>query len=264
MMAREYKMRIQKYEYIGEGVVSIVTPDNATITPAVSPVWVADAYNSTVALNLLIVDSNGKVTQGKVKDTSATAITFDEDDQFLVEDGATAGTFVEGATLQFYVLTPSDDASAAYGPYLGDVEGMQLSVVDEVMIHKYDVPLRTRRTDLKERLTTIEGGVIQVTNDDVFEFLTSAANYGKQTGQTSVGVGSYATFDNFYRVTFESDDVEGRDEKIIVHKMQVALNGNFFSKSASGHLMVPFKGTVLADDFYPETANLFIRVSSDT
>lgn len=262
MMSREAIVRCQKYEYIGTGALVIIT-GASTLTPAVSPAWTIDNYKSAVAKNLLVKDNNGKVATCKIASNTATALTFDEATLLLVEDGTTAAALTTTNTYEFYVLTPSDDTSGAYGPYLGDTEGLELAINDEVMVHKYSSPAKKRRQDLKERSITVQGGVVNVVNDDVFEMLFASSNYGLQTGYKSQGVGSNNDFNRFYRFTFESQDVTGRDEKIIVHQVQVSLNGNFFSKSASGHMMLPLKGEVLADGFYPETANLLMRVSTN-
>lgn len=262
MMARKSIVRCQKYEYIGTGVYGL-NAGSSTITPAVSPVWDADAYISTVAKNLLVIDDNGVVAQCVIDDNDATSLTFDEAALLLVTDDTTAATLTDTSTYSFYVLTPSSVTGGEYGPYLGDTEGLELAVNDEVMVHKYSQPAKKRRQDLKERQITIQGGTVNVVNDDVFEMLFGAATYGGVTGQKMQGVGSNPDFNRFYRFTFESKDVTGRAEKLITHKVQVSLNGNMFGASESGHGMIPFKGEVLADDFYPETANMILRRSAD-
>lgn len=259
MMARESTVRVQKYEYIGKGIFGL-SAGVSTLTPDVSPAWGVDDFESTVARNLLVVDDNGKVADVKITENSPSVITFDEADLKLLEDGTTAATLTDTSEYSFYVLTPSADASGEYGPYLGDTEGLELAVNDEVMVHKYSQPAKKRRVDLKERAITIQGGTVNIVNDDVFEMMFGASEYGATATKKLRGVGSNNSFDRFYRFTFESQDVTGKVEKLVAHMVQVSLNGNYFSKAASGHLMIPFKGDVLADNFYPEDANMLMRI----
>lgn len=260
VIAKKPELFIQKYEYIGSGVYANTTTGTSTLTPATSPAWTIDELISSVALNLLIVDDNGKACQGKVSDNTATAITFDESAMLLEEDGVTAGTFTAGRTYNFYVLSPSADNT--YGPFFGYTEGEELNLTEEYMQFKYGMPRKKKFQDLAERNGQIIGGTVNFDNEDILATVLNADAYGKQTGQFSYGIGSDPNTNNYYRLTFVGEDREGRVVCVIVRKTQIGMNGNMFQKSEAGYFMLSFTADILADGFYPDDVDMIqvIRV----
>jgi hypothetical protein len=250
---------IQRYEYIGEGVLDVSTPASATLTPATSPAWAVDAYNSTVARNLLIVDNNGKVATAKIADTTATAITFDSTDCKLEEDGGTTATLSAG-TKQFVILTPSSVSGQVYGPFMGYAEGLELSITQTRKSFKYGMPPKVVFSDIAEVTGTISGGTINFTNEDVMQAVLNASEYGRNTsGEISYAIGTGAECNaqgNYYRMTFVGQDRNCRTVYIIARKLQFALDGNILSESNDGYMLANFSAELLADTLYPDDANL--------
>lgn len=260
-VAKTPDVYIQYYEYIGSGVYANASSGTSTLTPATSPAWSAGEMNSTVAKNLLVVDDNSVVAAAKVTSTGPTYVEFDETACLLESDATTAASFTVGSTYDFYVLTPSN--TNAYGPFFGFCEGMELSITDDMMQYKYSRPRQLKFQDLNERTGQITGGHVNVDNEDVISSVFGSATYGSQTNQYAHGIGSNPDTDKFYRLTFDTDDRNGRDLLVIVRKVQLALNGNLWSNSESGHYMVPFTANIVADGFYPNTADMIqiIRAS---
>lgn len=260
-MAKSGDWYIQFYEYVGTGVYALTTAGTSTLTPATSPSWDVDEFNSTVARNLLIVDDNNVVASAKIDDNDATSITFDETDALLESDGLTAATFTPASTYNFYVLTPSN--INLYGPFFGYAESIELSLTDEMMQFKYGVPKKLKFQDLMERTGQITGGHVNVANTDIVDTFFGADNYGSQTSQFAKGIGSEPDTNRFYRLVNVSTDRNSRAMTTIVRKGQFAMNGNIIGASESGHKMYNFNFDILSDEFYPATADMLQLIRAD-
>ena len=260
-MAKSGDWYIQYYEYIGSGVYANTTSGISTLTPATSPSWTVNEFASTMARNLLVVDDNSKVASVKVTSNTADAVTFDETDALLEEDGATAATFTAATTYDFYVLTPS--AANLYGPFFGYAEGIELSITDEMMQFKYGMPRKMKFQDLAERTGQLTGGHVNIANEDIVDTFFGSANYGSQTSQYAKGIGSEPDTNRFYRLVNVSSDRNGNAMTIIVRKGQFAMNGNILGASESGHKMYNFTFNILSDGFYPVTADMLQIIRAD-
>jgi hypothetical protein len=263
VIAKTPDMYIQKREYFGEGVLAIETGGTSTLTPATSPAWSSNEFDSTVAENLAVIDDNGVVAVGKVTSTAATAITFDETALTLESDGVTAPTFTIGNTYQFKVYSPSSTAGNTRGPFFGLVEGAEFNITDTFMKFKYSIPKQMLFKDLEEREAQITGGQVNFTGTDVAKSIFGAVEYGSQTGQTSLAIGSNPDTDLFYRITFIGEDRSNRVWQVRTRDVQFEINGNMFGKAESGHFMAPFTIDLIADAFYPTNANLVQLVRTD-
>lgn len=260
MIAKNPDLFIQKFEFLGSGVLDLGSPTAATLTPAISQVWGVDEFNSTGINNLYIIDDNKKVAAVKIDDTIATAITFDATTTLLEEDGSTPASFTTAVTYDFYILTPSTEAK---GPFFGFVEGAELTLTDEFMQFKYSRPRKLIRQDLLERVGEVTGGNANFSNTDVLQTIFGSDEYGSQTGQFSHGIGSDPDTNKFYRLIFSGQDVTGRDMDSIVRKSQFSLNGNLFSNAESGHFMAPFTASIVSDSFYPDGADMMQVIRKD-
>lgn len=261
VVAKQPDLYIQRYEFIGKGVLTIAAT-NGTLAPAVSPAFTADLLISTVANNLLIVDNDGEVCEGKVSDNDANGVTFVVADMKKVKDGS-ACDLTTALTYDFYVLTPSSIAGMANGPYFGYTEGAELAISEEWMKFKYGQPAKMMFKDLKERAIAINGGTVNFDNEDILKAVLNVSEFGVQTSQFSYGVGSDPVTDQFYRLTFIGADRNGRAIKIQIHKVQINLNGNMFQKSEAGYYMLSFAADVIADNFYPDTADMMLVTRAD-
>ena len=256
VIAKEPDLYIQKREYSGTGVYAIETGGVSTLTPSVSPSWTINEFASTVADNLLVYDGNSLVASAKIVANTADAITFDETTLLLESDGVTPATLVVGTSYSFKVYTPSSISGNTYGPYFGLVEGAELNINDTFMKFKKGTPKKLLFKDLEEREGQITGGHVNFTNKEVAETILGAAEYGSQTGQESIAIGSNPDTNLYYRLTFVGQD---RDNRVLVAKAretQFEVSGNLFNKAESGHYMAPFTADIIADAFYPDTADM--------
>jgi hypothetical protein len=264
VIAKTPDLYIQKREYGGTGEYALITTTGVSrLTPATSPGWTTDEFNSTVADNILIIDDNSKVATGKVVDTAAGYIEFDETSLVLEEDGVTAPTFTAGTNYSFRIYSPSSTAGNTYGPFFGLVEGAELNITDTFMKYKYSIPKQLLFKDLEEREAQIVGGQVNFTNTDVAKTILGATEYGSQTGQTSLAVGSNPDTDLYYRPTFVGEDRSNRVWVLRMREVQFEITGNQFGKAESGHFMAPFTADLIADTFYPTDSNLFQMVRTD-
>ena len=251
------QLSIQRYEVISSGVYANTTSGTSTLTPATSPTWDADAYNSTVAQNLIVIDDNNLPCSGKVVDTAATEITFDETALLLDSDGVTAGTFTPGNTYNFYILTPSSTTGRTFGPFAGYIEGLDISFTDTTNAFKYGFPLKKKFVDLAEREGTISGGSVNFSNPDIFRMIANASEYGDNTAsKTEFAFGSGAACSTLpiYRIYVEYNDRRAagdcRTVGLLVRQVQFKLDGSMFGESEFGPIMANFSGDILSDSFY--------------
>jgi hypothetical protein len=255
-IAKTPDLYIQKREFGGEGIFFTDTGGNDALEVTADPSWTTNEFASTVADNILVIDDNNKVATGKIDGNTSDTIFFDSTLLVLEEDGTTAPTFTPGTTYQFRVYTPSSVAGATSGPFFGYVEGAELNITDTFMKFKYSRPKQMKFKDLEEREGTVAGGNVNFTNLDVIKSMFGAVEYGSQTGQYSVGIGSNPDTDLFYRLTFVGEDRNNRVLKIGIRECQFEITGNIFGNAESGHYMAPFVADIISDGFYPDDVNM--------
>jgi hypothetical protein len=265
VIAKNPDIYIQKREYGGTGVYAIESTGGgtSTLTPATSPGWTVNEFASTVANNLLVQDDNGVVTGGKIIGNDADSIFFDESALVLESDGTTAATLTAGNSYTFRVYSPSSTTGNTYGPFFGLIEGAELNITDTFMKYKYSVPKKLLFKDLEEREANITGGQVNFSGTDVAKTLMGAVEYGSQTGQTSLAVGSEPDTNLFYRPTFVGEDRSNRVWAVRLREVQFEITGNQFGKAESGHFMAPFTADLIADTLYPVNADLMQIIRTD-
>ena len=126
---KDVDVYIQKFEYTGTGVASIVTND-VTFTPATSPAWTTNEFASTVALNIVTLGDSSAVVEALIDSNDATSLTFDATNGFDVSDGtaAAASDFTATSSYDFYALTKSDENE--FGDYFGWTNEVNISLED--------------------------------------------------------------------------------------------------------------------------------------
>jgi len=265
VIAQQPDLYIQKREYSGTGVYAIESTGGGTsiLTPATSPSWTAGEFASTVANNLLITDDNGLVVAGKIVGNDEESIFFDESAMLQENDETTAASFTAGNSYTFKVYSPSSDTGNTYGPFFGLVEGAELNITDTFMKYKQGVPKKLLFKDLEEREAQITGGQVSFSNSDVAKAIFGAVEYGSQTGQTSLAVGSDPDTNVFYRATFVGKDRANRVWVVRMRENQFEINGNMFNKAESGHFMAGFTADLISDAMYPDNADLLQIVRTD-
>lgn len=215
---QDVEVYIRKYEYVGSGVASIATND-ITLTPAVSPAWTIDALISEGASscnNLVVKGDASVVLEGKVKDNTATAITFDATAMVDVSDG-TAGAatdFTAASTYDFYVLTPSE--VSIYGDYFGWTGEVTINSEEEYAEFKQGVPRVLKNQCLLERSINITGTNFNPANEDVMAAIFNMTERGLQTGQAEYQSGFDPGARADYRMTLVGQTGCGSDGQVMV------------------------------------------------
>lgn len=176
---------ISKHEYEGTGVIDLTVPASATLTPAVSPTWTVDDFNSTVGINIEVIDDNGKLAYGSIDDTDATSITFDSTALVLDEDGVTAPTFTDTNTYSFRVLSPS--SVYKWGDFFGYINDVSLGFEQESAEFKYGIPRELIVEDLIENINSLTGTMFSMQNENVLAAILGMIQFGNQTGQYELG-----------------------------------------------------------------------------
>ncbi len=265
VIAKTPDLFIQKREFGGTGEYQLTSTGGGSsiLTPATSESWTVNEFASTVADNLLVSDDNNVVATGKVIGNDADSIFFDETALFLESDGITAATLTAGTSYTFRVYSPSSTAGNTSGPFFGLVEGAELNINDTFMKFKYSIPKKLLFKDLEEREASITGGHVNFTGTDVAKTIFGAVEYGSQTGQTSLAIGSEPDTDVFFRLTFVGEDRSNRVWKVRMREVQFEITGNQFGKAESGHFMAPFTADLIADTLYPTDADLIQLVRTD-
>ena len=262
-IAKKSDVYIQRYEFIGEGVLDLSTAGQATLTPATSPSWTVNDYLSTVARNLIVVDDNNVPATAKVDANNADEVVFDSTDLVIESDGTTTATVTTGNTYSFYVLTPSSITGNIYGPFFGYTEGIELNLNDTYMKFMYGRPKAMKFKDLDQREGQVTFGSVNITNEDIIQSIFQGTQYGDQTSQFSYGVGHDPDTDTFFRLALNTKDRSGRNMWILCRKTQVELTGNIFGEAESGHFMAPTTWDLTADGFYPETVDMLQIIRAD-
>lgn len=259
-VAKETEMFIQEFVFLGTALLDNTVPATATLTMTGTS-FVDDKLISTLATNLYLKDDNDVVTAGLVDDNDALTVTLDTTSMLLESDGTTPGTFTDATTYDVYILTPSNVSSV--GPFFGFTEGLALNINDELMEFIYNTPGKKIFTDLKMRTATIEGGNVDVSNKDVLQTIMGADEYGSQTGQFALGIGSDPDFNRYYKVTMLTTDRNNRALQIVCSKTQPSVTGSVNEKAESGHSKASFKFEILSDGFYPDNADMIRIIRAD-
>jgi hypothetical protein len=265
VLAKRPELYIQKREFGDTGSYAIETTGGGTssLTPTTSQSWTVNEFASTVADNLLVVDGNNVVATGKVTGNDEDSIYFDESALVLESDGTTPATLVAGTSYSFRVYSPSSTAGNTYGPFFGLVEGTELAINDTFMDFKYNRPRKLLFRDLEEREASLTGGHVNFTGTDVAKTMFGMVEYGSQTGQTSLALGSEPDTDVYYRPTLIGEDRNNRVWVTRMREVQFSITGNILQTAESGHYMAPFDAKLLADGFYPVNADLMQMVRTD-
>lgn len=252
-VAQDNDLYISKVHWRGRGVYANSTAGVSTLTPAVSPAWSVDAYNSLINDNLVIYDDNGKACRGKVADTSATAITFDETAMDLEEDETTAPTFTAGLTYDFYILTPS---KTVYGNFFGQTKNAELNITDESNKFNSGAPAGLLHKNLQSRMMELTIAYLHRSNADFLK-LFGLETYGAQTSQFSYGLGVSDPVEpgpNLYELVFLGYDRQNRAFRVHLWFAKFDMSGNLFNKGDSGDLEHPLHADLLINKFYPAKA----------
>ena len=225
------QLYIQKHEYSGTATLTLVPGGNDTLVLADSGVAADDAYNSSVADNLYIIDDNSVVARGNVIDTfsesTGTLVEFEADDMVLVSDGATAPTLTDGSTYTVLILSGSDNCT--FGDYFGymddSVEFDPTTETDPLERCTIDGTIVEVAEAVNKRTLMISGATFNVPNNDVISKVLNMELYGLNTGQTEYHGGFSPDISVFYQMTIVTKDWDGNYIAFQLFKGQVINNG---------------------------------------
>ena len=250
---QSFDMYGAKYEYEGTGVYTLAS---TKLTPATSPAWTINDYQSTVKKNLFVVDNAGDLCSVAVTSNTATDVTFTPASLKKVKDQTTAGVLTDAATYTFFILTPS--AVTDYGEYFG------YSKLGEYNPNVNKVPLITGVPEVKVR-TDIGGiqptmkGIIQNMGIKQYKNIMQMINYGLQTAYTSQALGSNYSVGSYWEVTLVGQTVAGKTVVYKFWKTNLSLDGGVnFGEAA--HKTVPFMVDVLLSNYVENTQANMVQI----
>jgi hypothetical protein len=264
MILKDVSMFIQKFEYVGTGVAStgVPTANDVTLTPAVSPAWTIDEFNSTVADNIVVVADSSKVLEGAIDDTTATTVVFDTTNTVDVSDGTAGaiGDFTDTNTYNFYALTAS--ANNTYGDYFGFVNEITIAQEEETAEYKLGVPRKLKNEGLLEKTISVTGSHANLSNSDVVKALFNVAEYGNQTGQTELHAGFDPAVRSFYRLTLVGENSNGQAMVYQFFKGKLRTEGGV-PFGEEGWKVSSFNYMVHSDTLRPKQYDAFRYILTD-
>jgi hypothetical protein len=252
MVLKDVDLFISKFEYEGSGVESESSND-ITLTPATSPSWSSNAYQSTTGLNLVVKADSSKVFIGKVKSNSATAVTFDATLMTNIADGTagTASDWAVASSYDFYILTAN--SSYAHGDYFGFCREVKLNVTEDIVEYKKGVPRESIVEDTLEMMYQLSGSNANF-GEDVLKSVLNLGQYGSQTSQFEVHGGFTPATRSYYRITLVGKNRNDKDMTVQLFKGQFRFSGDI-DFGAEEYKALPFTYVVKKDAIRPDAYN---------
>lgn len=252
MVLKDVDIFISKFEYEGTGTES-ESGNDVTLTPATSPSWGTNAYQSSVGINLVVEGDSSTLWTGKVKSNSATALVFDATTMSKVADGTagTASDWTTASTYDFYVLTAN--STYAHGDYFGFCRDVKLAVEEEVVEYKKGVPRESIVEDTIERMITLNGSNANF-NKDVLRAVMNGVSYGSQTSQSETHFGFTPPTRSYYRITLVGSNRDGKEITVQLFKGIFRFSGEI-DFSAEEYKSLPFTFAVKKDALRPDNYN---------
>ncbi len=250
LLAGAAELYIQKHEYSGTAVLTLVGGGNDTLALADGGVASDDDYNSSAADNLFIVDDNGVLATGKVIDTASestgTLITFESTSMVLTSDGVTAPTLTDGATYTVLVLSGSN--TNQFGDYFGytddSVEFDPSTETDPLVVVNIEGQEEEVAEKVKKRNLTLKGATFNVPNSDILSKVMNTETYGLNTATHKEYHGGFSPdITTFYQITALIKDWDANNVAIQLFKGQLMNDGSVaIGGSAWKSIKFTFKG----------------------
>jgi len=224
---------IQKHEYSGTAVLNLNGAGDDFLLLDDDDAAANDDYNSSAADNLYIVDDNGKLAVGKVKDTFAdtggTEISFDSTAMKLVSDGVTGPTLTDGGSYTVLVLSGSN--TNAYGDYMGymddSVEWDTAIETEPLEVCNIEGAMVEIAENATKRSNTLSGSTYNVPNTDVLSKIMNMVAYGQNTAaRKEYHGGSAPNISNYYQMTILTKDWDDKYIAIQLFKGQLMADGS--------------------------------------
>ena len=232
LLAGAAELYIQKQEFSGTAVLTLVGGGNDTLILADGGAAADDDYDSSAADNLLIVDDNGVLARGKVIDTmsesAGTQLTFEASNMVLVSDGVTAPTFTDGATYTVRVLSGSN--TNQFGVFFGytddSVEFDATTETEPLEIVNIEGQTEEVAEKVNKRAVTMKGATYNVPNSDVLSKIMNMESYGLNTATHKEFHGGFSpNIQSFYQMTALTKDWQGNNVAVQIFKAQLKNDG---------------------------------------
>lgn len=225
------ELYVQKHEYSGLATLTLVPAADDTLVLDDGGVAGDDDYNSSKAENLFIIDDNGVLARGKVKNTfsesTGTLIEFEADDMVLVSDGATAPTLTDGGSYTVLVLSGSDvNLFGVYFGYMDDsVEFDPTTETDPLERCTIEGTMVEVAEAVSKRVLSLTGATYNVPNNDVISKVLNMEKYGLNVGQSEYHGGFAPNINRFYQMTLLTKDWGGEYIAFQLFKGQLINSG---------------------------------------
>ena len=226
------ELYIQRHEYQGTATLTLVGGGNDTLTLNDSGVAADDAYNSSVADNLYIIDDNGALARGKVIDTfsesTGTLVEFEANNMVLVSDGLTAPTLSDATDYTVQILSGSNNN--LFGDFFGymddSVEWDPTPETEPLEVCNIYGQMVEVAEKVNKRMNTLVGATFNVPNSDVVSKVLNMEQYGlNNSTQSEYHGGSSPNINVFYQITVKSIDWNDANLAWQLFKGQLMNNG---------------------------------------
>lgn len=253
-IVKDADVYIMKVEAEGTGVESEASND-ITLTPATSPAWSSNAYQSTVGKNLVVTADSSGLFFGPVKSNSTTALVFDATTMTDVSDG-TAGAATDwgvGTTYSFRIYTA--DSTYAWGAYFGHCRDISVAFTEDRLEFEKGIPKESIVEDLLKFQVDVNGTNF-TPNKDVFRAVLNGVSYGSQTSQNETHFGFAPAVRSYYMVTLIGQNRSGKEMMWQFFKGQFRINGEL-NLSAEEYKGLAWTLAVKKDNLRGDARNAF-------
>jgi hypothetical protein len=254
---KSYDMHLSKFEYEGTGVY---TTASQKFTPAVSPGWIVNDYQSTVKKNLFFNDDTGFLCSVKVASNTAADVTIVAANAFRVVDGTTVAVLTNTSTYNFYILTPN--ASSDHGEFFGYTKLGEFNPNVTKVPLITGVPAVKIRTDIGGVQPEMKGDAQNVSAKQ-YKNLMSMKTYGSQTGQVSTYFGNDYSIGGYWEIKLVGSTVAGKANVFHFWKCNLSLDGGINFGEAT-HKTVKFSADILINPLVEDSQANMVGVSTAT
>jgi len=258
MVLKDVDIFISKFIYEGSGVQTDDSTTGIILTPAVSPAWATDIFNTTNHQNLVVQGDVTTCFLGTVLDTAATTVSSPLANLWDISDGTNAALtdFTAGNTYNFYLLAKGGDAYV-HGDYLGYTKETTFGLAETYAEFKKGIPRESIVEDYLEVGYSVKSKVFNPDNQAIWEAIQNTTQRGLQTSQWESHGGFTPATRAFYRITLVGSN---RDGKVTTQQF---FKGQFraedMSLSGDDYKSLGFTFNVEKDALRPDAYNAYFK-----
>jgi hypothetical protein len=211
MVLNDVEMYISKLIYEGSGVQSDDSTTGIILTPATSPAWSADLFNTTTHHNLVVQGDSTTCFLGSVNDTAATTVSSLLAKLWDIADGTNAELtdWTAGNTYNFYLLAKGGD-EYVHGDYAGYTKETTFGNSENMAEFKTNIPRQSIVEDYLEVSRSVKSKIFNPSSQAVYEMIMNTTQRGLQTSQWESHGGSAPAVRSFYRITLVGSNRDGK------------------------------------------------------